>query len=220
MATIWISIGPDQSHFGQVTNPVVPPLKPISSRSMGNPHRGHTWALFHAFRFSAFSKARTPEKDFQGVSVGTPASTQGWQALYLLASCRQAKDLRCRSFHFQPILPLCLFSAPAHSTSIALSGLHVSFQKLPRPFEISSRFELGKFSLSFTQYQAEKCLFQGATTRWCARHMRQFFAAVASNSTRSRRGVLCALGSPPGENKRCIVSGSFSLPASILVRTF
>ena len=219
MATIWISIGPDQSHFGQVTNPVVPPLKPISSRSMGNPHRGHTWALFHSFRFSAFSKARTPEKDSQGISVETPASTRGWQALYQFASCRQAKDLRCRSFHFQPILPRCPFRH-LHTRPL----LHCQDFTFPSRegqgfLEISSRFELGKFSLSFTQYQAEKCLFQGATTRWCARHMRQFFAAVASNSTISRRGV-CALGSPPGENKRCIVSGSFSVHASIHVRTF
>jgi hypothetical protein len=42
---ILMSIGADHSQSGQVTNPVVPPAKPIAARSVEDPHWGHTCAL-------------------------------------------------------------------------------------------------------------------------------------------------------------------------------
>ena len=48
-STISIPIGPDQSHLGHVSIPVVIALRSILARSMMSPHFGHMCALIHRF---------------------------------------------------------------------------------------------------------------------------------------------------------------------------
>jgi hypothetical protein len=48
-STISIPIGPDQSHLGHVSIPVVMALRSILARSMMSPHFGHMCALIHRF---------------------------------------------------------------------------------------------------------------------------------------------------------------------------
>ena len=61
-STISIPIGPDQSHLGHVSMPVVIALRSIFARSMMSPHFGHMCALIH--RFSRLIEGSQSNKSF------------------------------------------------------------------------------------------------------------------------------------------------------------
>lgn len=181
--------------------------------------RAYMGAVPH-FPFLCFLQGTTPEKDSQAYRLKPPPSPRAGRRG--ISSYHAGKERGL----------LSILSPSANLATVSFLGtctldLYCIVWNSPfLPEEVKSSLKslhdlsLGKFSFSSTQYQSEKCLFQGATTRWCARHMRQLFAVVASNLRDHEEGYLCALESLPGENKRCIVSGSFSLPVSILVKTF